>query len=337
MRKVIDTQTSKKIVNDYNNNQTLKQIAKKYDTCSQVVKRVLKDNNISIRKMTKEFNFNEEYFKAIDTPNKAYFLGLLYADGHIYSTFPKIAITLKEEDGYIIKEMAEDMNSNYPIHRVSRKLNDKTFHYNYIGLTSIRLKENLIKLGCTPKKSLILEFPTEEQVPKKFHSHFIRGYFDGDGCISKTKSRCKVSICGTKSFCNSLKEILSRYNINSSTNPQKNIYSLNISGRFNIIKFKEYIYSKDCKCILRKSKLFDDWSNKDMKITNMGSMKDFMHIIQLNLEGEEINKYRGLKEVKEQLGFNMSGVSKSCRNFPKEFRGYLWKYNKEIMYENKQT
>lgn len=43
---------------------------------------------------------------------------------------------------------------------------------------------DLYDKGCVPNKSLILEFPNKDIVPDNLIYHFIRGYFDGDGCLS---------------------------------------------------------------------------------------------------------------------------------------------------------
>ena len=40
------------------------------------------------------------------------------------------------------------------------------------------MAQSLIKLGCVPRKSLIITLPS---IPKNLMHHFIRGYFDGDG------------------------------------------------------------------------------------------------------------------------------------------------------------
>ncbi len=75
------------------------------------------------------------------------------------------------------------------------------------------LKKDLIKQGCLENKSLILKFPTEEQVPKHLIHHFIRGYIDGDGCYVLKKNKyigknkvtisygVSIEIVGTKNFC----------------------------------------------------------------------------------------------------------------------------------------
>lgn len=59
--------------------------------------------------------------------------------------------------------------------------------------------------GCTPKKSLVLQFPKESIFKdKSLIRHFIRGYFDGDGCFTRhichTIVSPVVSILGTKEF-----------------------------------------------------------------------------------------------------------------------------------------
>ena len=59
--------------------------------------------------------------------------------------------------------------------------------YYQLSLRSKIICEDLKKLGCLQKKSKILVFPTESQVPKNLIHHFIRGYFDGDGSVWEGK------------------------------------------------------------------------------------------------------------------------------------------------------
>ena len=85
------------------------------------------------------------------------------------------------------------------------KLNGKIFEGKRFIAYSKKIAEDLIKLGCVPNKSLILEFPTKEQVPDKLINHFMRGYFDGDGCIyiSEKHNKASFDIIGTEKFCES--------------------------------------------------------------------------------------------------------------------------------------
>ena len=72
------------------------------------------------------------------------------------------------------------------------------------------MKTNLYDKGCTPRKSLALNFPTKEQVPDEYLYDFIRGYVDGDGHIRYDK-RYEIVILGTKNF---LQGLLSRIDKN---------------------------------------------------------------------------------------------------------------------------
>jgi intein/homing endonuclease len=63
----------------------------------------------------------------------------------------------------------------------------------------------LNNLGCIPKKSLRLEFPNENIFKSKdLIRHFIRGYFDGDGCFTRhiyyRTVTPAISILGTPNF-----------------------------------------------------------------------------------------------------------------------------------------
>ena len=69
-----------------------------------------------------------------------------------------------------------------------------------MSFRSDKCKADLINKGRVPRKSLILKFPTEEQVPRGLIRHFIRGYFDGDGWFSNTPSCFQVGIIGTEDF-----------------------------------------------------------------------------------------------------------------------------------------
>ncbi|MBI2087073.1 MAG: hypothetical protein HYT69_02785 [Candidatus Zambryskibacteria bacterium] len=71
---------------------------------------------------------------------------------------------------------------------------------------------DLIKLGFTPNKSLIVDFP---KIPNNLLGDFVRGYFDGDGCIyfkqhfakDRNKNRWIFTTrftCGSRKFLESL-------------------------------------------------------------------------------------------------------------------------------------
>ncbi len=117
----------------------------------------------------------------IDSEDKAYFLGLMYADGNITHNGFEIGLS-GESDTHIIQAFKTALQATHPIGK--KFIEGYKTYYRLTISSSSQAREDLIRLGCFERKSLILKFPTEEQVPKYLIHHFIRGYFDGDGSVS---------------------------------------------------------------------------------------------------------------------------------------------------------
>lgn len=190
------------------------------------------------------------YFDIIDSHNKAYFLGYLYADGYIASTpyGKNIGIGLQLQDMYILDFLKSEMNlsNKIGIYKNSCKLQFTDQHtYN-----------NLQKLGiCENKSHKDFHIPN---INPEFLSSFIRGYFDGDGCITiKSTGYSVVSICcNSKIFLNDIKSILELNKIECrpiSIEKRKynNLYVLYILKRESQLKFKNFIY-KDSNIFLKR-------------------------------------------------------------------------------------
>jgi intein/homing endonuclease len=105
----------------------------------------------------------------------------------------------------------QHINNNVKIGNVVS--NGKTFKRCRWSIVNKHLWLTLNNLGCVPNKSKILEFPFIFK-NSNLTRHFIRGYFDGDGCISyaiiNNKVQPRVSLLGTKSFLTTIKYILEK-------------------------------------------------------------------------------------------------------------------------------
>lgn len=144
------------------------------------------------------YKFNTDFFKKW-TPDMAYVLGFLYADGDIEDVRKSSRtqyITFPSKDRDILESIKKVMESHHPIqYRPARKVlyrNGKIYESaeSYrIRIGSRKLFDDLVKLGLTPRKSLTIKFPTD--IPDEYLNHFIRGYFDGDGCVSIKKGMGK--------------------------------------------------------------------------------------------------------------------------------------------------
>lgn len=146
-------------------------------------------------------NVNHSYFDAIDTERKAYFLGLIYADGSIVQSYSKdkkqrqkqLCIALQEEDKYLLEELCKDIKPKKTIN-VAYPPNIKTRNWKkraVFKVSSDQICEALINMGCIQKKSQLgMKYPA---LPNHLQQHFIRGFFDGDGCIyvREVKNRYK--------------------------------------------------------------------------------------------------------------------------------------------------
>jgi len=166
------------IVNRYNSGEAYTKIAKSINKSPSFVKRILLKNNITIRNLSQSheiYFFDKAFFKTIDTQEKAYILGFLYADGNICKNIMQIC--LHKKDLEILNFIKDQLKSNHKI------VNDRGYVRFRIG--NEELVKDLFKLGLVKRKTFTLKFPEENILPKKFINHFIRGYFDGDGCIKK--------------------------------------------------------------------------------------------------------------------------------------------------------
>lgn len=198
-------------------NKSARQICKKLKISKFTVLQILHKNNVDIdyKRNIKLYDFNENYFERIDSEDKAYFLGFLYADGYNNQKEGRVTLSLADQDLNVLEKFNECLNSNKPIYNKQRT-NGKGMNIVELSFNSRKFSDDLAKLGCVQAKTFKLKFPTSDQVPEHLHRHFIRGYFDGDGYISKKQNR--FEIVGTLEFCEELIEIFYQ---NLKINPSK--------------------------------------------------------------------------------------------------------------------
>ena len=106
----------KEIIDKYNNGISINKLSKEYKLNWRKIEKILIQNNVEIRR---QYKINENYFDEIDTPNKAYILGLLYSDGSNTSNYENkrycITITLKQDDCKILEDIKNEIGYKAPI------------------------------------------------------------------------------------------------------------------------------------------------------------------------------------------------------------------------------
>lgn len=173
-----------KLVEMYENGDSTIKIAKVFNCATATINTRLKKLGVKM-KSNKEYrtkySFDHNFFETIDTEEKAYWLGFMYADGNVRKHRNQSVIQIKVNDQEIIEKFIKSINGDMSVSYYTNQIG-KTI--SAIHLTSDKMFDDLIKQGCIPNKSLVLTFPNKHQVPENLINHFIRGYFDGDGSIS---------------------------------------------------------------------------------------------------------------------------------------------------------
>jgi hypothetical protein len=206
----------------------------------------------------RRYTYDEHFFDKIDTEEKAYFLGLLYADGSV-SKKGSVRLRLHEKDLDTVISFSNALKSTYPIKFEASKCPNRGNVYG-VTLWCQYLVNILSGLGCVPNKTFKLVFP--DFLDPKLYNHFIRGYFDGDGCILRNKKHA-FSLVGTESFLLTVKEIMVD-TLGLSDLPLKtrhpernnNIRSLVYSGRKVALKIKDWLYRDATVYMKRKYEIF---------------------------------------------------------------------------------
>lgn len=135
---------------------------------------------------------NSRVFDVIDTEEKAYWLGFLFADGYIADS-GNVEISLKLSDINHLYKFQSFIGLNNAVKQDSYRCR--------IYFMDKNIAENLKKYGMTPRKSLTLKYPSSQVVPQHLEGHFIRGYFDGDGSVpNPEKMPIGLSVLGTEDF-----------------------------------------------------------------------------------------------------------------------------------------
>lgn len=164
-----------------------------YFSCGlQVIRRLIKKFNITpnikggIRKYNADFNFFSQ-----DNEASFYWAGFIAADGCVYSSNNKsiidvLHIKLASKDIDHLKKFKKDIGASNPIFSHQHGLSLITglpLKYSEIRLFSTRIVQDLLRFNIVPAKTKIYEFP-QWLINHPLKHHFMRGYFDGDGCAS---------------------------------------------------------------------------------------------------------------------------------------------------------
>lgn len=158
---------------------------------------------------------NEDFFKTWSS-QMAYVLGFIYADGMVEDcrqSSRTCYTSMSNTDIEIMEKIRSMMSSNHPFEVIPAKVNnilgkDYLCKPRYVfRIGNKKMYADLVGFGLCPKKSLIIELP---EIPEQYFHYFLRGYFDGDGCIHIEKTRKRLRIIFTSGSKKFLEQISNR-------------------------------------------------------------------------------------------------------------------------------
>lgn len=220
-------------------------------------------NTRNLSQSHRVYNIDERYFEEIDTEEKAYWLGFIYADGFITAphTFG-VALALKDKDH--LDKLKKALKSEHPLHEYETNSSYGQNPYARLLVQSEVIYHQFMEKGIVLNKSLILEFPSDKTLKKNLYNHFIRGYFDGDGSLVLSKNSINFKICGTKEFLSRLIDIFNsvsvydfKYHLYKRKKDDKNNYYISYGGKQKTYSILNFLYENSTVYLDRKMEKYN--------------------------------------------------------------------------------
>lgn len=265
------------IIQEYLDGRTQPSIAEEFRFATNTtIRRILIKHNIPFRDCGEYRRLVKcNIFSNLNDPSVQYWLGYIAADGCIHSS-NVIEISTNLDPQHLQKYINW---AAYPLKITSYK--DKRYNDIYghrVSFSNSETAEFLISLGLTPKKSLTLDI----KFPLTWD--FIRGVFDGDGCISEINKRtgpikrARFQIAtGSASFKTQLVQFFEQEGITSKcqirTSGKNPLHLINIYRIKDIELIYNKFYSNASYYLERKYKKFGAFIRESDKvdITNSGN------------------------------------------------------------------
>jgi len=200
----------------YLEGKTTKEISKIINKSDVTVRTYLKDLKIFVPYRDYRLNYtNLDFFHEINTKEKAYWLGFIYADGYVYEKLYKTSIELSKKD---IHHLQKFTNIFLKSKTISSKPNicaftNKPSESARFEIYSKELYYDLANCGIRPCKTYEDNVDVLNCVPETLLHHFIRGVMDGDGGVTQHSNKKRIAkfyITGNLNLLNKIQTILKK-------------------------------------------------------------------------------------------------------------------------------
>jgi len=232
----------------------------------------------------RKYHVNETYFDVIDSEVKSYWLGFLYADGYIRERVNgnSLEMKLSQLDIGHLELLKKCIESSHPIKLGVSKTKGKNGkeHFSHMATLSMysnSLVESIKKQGVHSRKTFTIDKPN---IKEEYYRHFIRGFFDGDGCCYLRDN--KVANYSFACASPNLKQfIIEELNKNSIHTNCYNPLTIEIGRYHSVVKLYHYFYDDSTIYLKRKKDKGDQFIEYFNYKKNLGVycfQDDFVHI-----------------------------------------------------------
>ena len=251
------------VIKDYEKEKNIRKVSKNFNVPMAHIKKILIINGYEIT--NRRYSVDFSYFDIIDTEEKSYWLGFLFADGYIRERKNGNSLELKLgiKDKSHLELFKKAIKSEHKIveghNKVKYKGGISISHLCSLSIYSNKLVESMKLQGIHSRKTYTIEKPS---VPKNLMRHFIRGFFDGDGCLSfneDTKRGIVSIVCVSVDFRNFIKDfMINECKVNNIYEDNKRGY-IQLQSKFDIVVFLSYIFKKSNIHLNRKKQIYDNY------------------------------------------------------------------------------
>lgn len=236
------------IISAYNQGFSMREIAQYSSLSESSIRARLIKNGVQLRGLHSIGNRDEDYFSVIDSPEKAYLLGLIQTDGNIRMAEKNSALSITQHKDYswYIENMLHLFSDKVT------KINDNNCHQLIVG--SKKIVSDLISFGIVPNKTCNQTKEDAEKlwnsIPEEYKGDFIRGLIDGDGWVSYfiqkrgINESCNIGLCSKNETMLDIviKFIENKFNYHPTKRYDGSVYKFSITDKKKSIEIGKFLY-----------------------------------------------------------------------------------------------
>lgn len=252
---------------------------------------------------------------------EAYLLGFFYADGCVSNNIFSVALSERDVDflQWILDVLNSELNSNYTL-----KYNKNTASYRF-QICNRHFVNNIMNLGVVPNKTYENSDFIFQNVPDVLKRHFIRGYFDGDGCVLFAASSNKwvgniVSL--NEMLIRSIHGYCVQYIGCGTVRRDRTYFRFCLSGNGAMLRFGDMIYRDAQYFLNRKKEKFDNIMICEKRNVYAGISKHHnKYRVSIYSKPNKKQLYLGLRDTVESAINLYNEYSDDCQQLRQTYRG----------------